>query len=457
MNVNIGMNWARLLSFKRPGDTKTSEKIPQSGRSPFEQDYDRIIFSHPFRMLQDKTQVFPLSIQDFVHTRLTHSLEVASVGRSLGKLAGEEILRRNPEVKKRHITSSDIGAIVAAASLMHDLGNPPFGHAGESAISQFFQVSYFSKLIQNNVETKEWYDLTNFEGNAQGFRLVNKANYQGLRLTYATMGAFSKYPRESFISEVDTERKSQKKYGFFQSNKEIFGEMAGEMGLIKLGDAEDAAWCRHPLTLLVEAADDICYSIIDLEDGTNLGLVDFGVTMELLVQIIGNDFKPEKFEKIQSKKEKVSALRALAVKNLIMQCVEKFVEEEERILSGRFDRALTDEIPASEVLKKIEEISIEKIYRSRPVVEREVAGFEVLNGLLESFVPAILNYFSGDMPMTWQNRSLMRLLPDDVKYELENEETSLYEAMLVILDFITGLTDSNALALYRNIKGIALP
>ncbi len=446
------MNWIQLLSDQRPGE-KLKERNTQ--RSKFEQDYDRIIFSHPFRMLQDKTQVFPLPKQDFVHTRLTHSLEVASVGRSLGKLVGEKILTRHPEVGEKEFSSSDFGAIVSAASLMHDMGNPPFGHAGENAMSEFFKRQCNVDLIKPETTEKEWADLTNFEGNAQGFRLVNKQNYQGLKLTFATLGAFTKYPRESKLDFLDKERKSQKKYGFLQSNKTIFVELAHAMGLVKLGSNTDEAWCRHPLAFLVEAADDICYNIIDLEDGTNLDLVSMEETKSLLVEIIGDGFQEEKFNKIQSKKEQVSVLRAMAISELIRQCVRKFIEKEEELLHGSFDKALTGQIEAAAVLEKIQSISFEKIYKSKPVIEREIAGFEVLNGLMETFVPVVVSLKSTNK-MSWHHSSLLSLLPVDFFVEIKNSET-VYESLLALLDFISGLTDSSALSIFRNIKGIALP
>ncbi len=446
------MNWKQLLTDRRPGEKR---REINSQRSNFEQDYDRIIFSHPFRMLQDKTQVFPLPIQDFVHTRLTHSLEVASVGRSLGKLSGEIILNKYPELVDEGISSFDFGAIVSAASLMHDMGNPPFGHAGENAISEYFMNNEIADKIRPQVLEKEWTDLINFEGNAQGFRLVNMKNYQGLKLSFATLGAFTKYPRESKIKLWDKTRKSQKKYGFLQSNKEVFREVAMELGLIKLGDKSEAIWCRHPLTFLVEAADDICYSIIDLEDGTNLDLVSMEETKSLLVEIIGDAFDEEKYLNIRSKKEQVSILRAMAIYQLISQCVDKFIEVEKELLNGTFDLALTEKIRSASILKKIQEISFEKIYKSKPVIEREIAGFEVLNGLLQTFVPALLNLKS-DEKLTWHNSSLLRLLPDDFLFEIRQSD-SLYDALLVLLDYISGMTDSHALSIYRNINGISLP
>ncbi len=446
------MHWKQLLSEQRSGESK---KDRNGQRSKFEQDYDRIIFSHPFRMLQDKTQVFPLPKQDFVHTRLTHSLEVASVGRSLGKLAGEKILKKQPKIAEEGFSSSDFGAIVSAASLMHDMGNPPFGHAGESAISEYFKKPETVKSIKHLVTEKEWADLINFEGNAQGFRLVNKQNYQGLKLTFATLGAFTKYPREAHVGKVDSQRKSQKKYGFLQSNKTVFQELAHEMGLVDLGNAADAVWCRHPLAFLVEAADDICYSIIDLEDGTNLGLVSLEETKSLLVEIIGEAFQEEKYLKIHSVKERVSVLRAMAISKLIQQCVEIFVKNEEALLDGSFDIALTELIPSAAALKNIQSISFKKIYKSRSVIEREITGFEVLNGILQAFVPALLQSQSAQK-LSWHHGSLLRLIPEDYLHEFDTSE-NIYESMLVLLDFVSGMTDSHALSLYRNIKGIALP
>lgn len=406
-------------------------------------------------MLQDKTQVFPLPKHDFVHTRLTHSLEVASVGRSLGKQAGETLIEKYTDLSAHGLSSHDIGAIVSAACLMHDLGNPPFGHAGENAISGFFLQPENEPGLRPLVSEKEWADLINFEGNAQGFRLVNKRNFQGLKLTFATLGTFTKYPRESLINQQDKTRKSQKKYGFYQSNRQIFEELAGTIGLLRVGKEPDAAWCRHPLAFLVEAADDICYNIIDLEDGTNLGLVSIDEAKTLLSEIIGAEYREDKFTSIRSVKERVSALRALAISTLIRQCVASYVSLEAEILQGKFDSAITDHIPAAATLKKIQTLSLEKIYKSTPVIEREVAGFQVIHGLLEAFVPAVTEICIHKRK-SWRHDSLVRLLPADFREELE-EAPSAYDKIRTLLDFISGMTDSHALGLYRNIKGISLP
>ena len=445
------MHWEQLLSAERMG--KKDHSL-HATRSAFEQDFDRIIFSYPFRRLQDKTQVFPLPKEDFVHTRLTHSLEVSSVGRSLGKRVGEVLVQRHPVLEKRGISQYDFGAIVAAASLTHDLGNPPFGHCGEAAISDFFKNTEAGKRIHKHCSGKEWADLSNFEGNAQGFRLLNKDNFQGLKLTFATLAAFSKYPCESYLKEKEPFRISQKKYGFFQSEKAMFEQIAKATGMLKIGDADDAAWCRHPLAFLVEAADDICYHVIDLEDGCRMGLVPFEQTRDLFAELLGSRYQPEKLQRIRGKNERISMLRALAIGELIQQVSEVFLHEEENILKGRFEESLVDLIPIAPVMGEIKRVSVEKIYRSQVVLETEIAGFEVLGGLLEAFITAA--WFKKFEPagFTPRHRSTLRLLPEGY---WPDEQEKVYELAMSCLDYVSGLTDSHAVALYRKIKGTALP
>ena len=376
------MNWLQLLSSHRTGQKPTVNTEPS--RSAFEQDYDRIIFSHPFRRLQDKTQVHPLPEHDFVHTRLTHSLEVSSVGRSLGKRVGEIVLQRHPELNTTS-TLFDFGAIVAAASLAHDLGNPPFGHAGEAAIGDFFIHHPQGQTFKAKVTPAEWSDLTKFEGNAQGFRILTKNQY-GLKLTYATLGAFTKYPCPALFPTRDTTKRSQKKFGFFQTEKEIFQEVMTQLELTPVSDFVSG---RHPLAFLVEAADDICYSIIDLEDGCNLGLVSYAEAKQLFEGVLTkNKSKLGKLEHLSSKQEKIGYLRALAIGDLMDECSTLFLDEEAAILSGNFDQALADHCPSKSGLKEIIKVSIERIYQARQVVEIEAAGHEVLPGLLEEFTTA---------------------------------------------------------------------
>ncbi|WP_425389930.1 deoxyguanosinetriphosphate triphosphohydrolase [Ekhidna sp.] len=442
------MNWLQLLSHKRPGETDLVKH--DQTRSRFEQDFDRIIFSHPFRKLQDKTQVFPLPEDDFVHTRLTHSLEVSVVGRSLAKNAGNYLLKKHPEITKEGYTANDFGGIVGAACLAHDLGNPPFGHSGEDSISSFFLTNEAGLFFKDKVSDAEWQDLITFEGNAQGLRILNGKGNGGLKLTYATLGAFTKYPLSS-SSEKEKDRKSQKKFGYYQCNAQLFNEMANEMGLISLGENK---WCRHPLAFLVEAADDICYHIIDLEDGCRLGLVPFETVKELLAEIIGDSYSEDKVQKIPSQHERLGTLRAMAIGQLIKECSEAFINHEEAMLDGSFDTDLTSLIPSAPAMKKIIELSIEKIYRSKLVLEKEAGGYEVIDNLIESFATAVYakNF---DQPLP-KHKSILRLLPEEYEVQLKSV-SSVYEALQIVIDFISGLTDSHAVRLYKTIKGYRLP
>lgn len=439
------MNWSNLLSSARINQKKEGS-LPS--RSAFEQDYDRIIFSHPFRRLQDKTQVHPLPEEDFVHTRLTHSLEVSSVGRSLGKRVGEVIMQRHPELKE-NFSLFDFGAIVAAAALAHDLGNPPFGHAGEDAISDFFQQHSTGKTYKQKVSDVEWEDLIKFEGNAQGFRILGKDEY-GLKLTFATLGAFTKYPCPALFPARDKKKKSQKKFGFFQSEQQLFSDVATELQLIK----QDSAWCRHPLAFLVEAADDICYSIIDLEDGCRLGLVSFDDTVELLSGILKQKLDRQKLKSATGLNEKLGTLRAMAIGELIDACTTVFIAHETEILDGKFDHALTDHCLYKETLRQISDVSVQKIYRAKHVVEIEASGHQILPGLLEEFCEAGEHLLLNKSSRKYQN--LVLLLPEEVRSAIMKNPGNTYLMLRQVVDFISGLTDKHALRLYRKIKGISI-
>jgi dGTPase len=440
------MNWIQLLSSYRLGQKESSS---EQSRSAFEQDYDRIIFAHPFRRLQDKTQVHPLPEQDFVHTRLTHSLEVSSVGRSLGKRVGETILQRHPELQES-FSLFDFGAIVAAASLAHDLGNPPFGHAGEDAISDFFHHHSFGQSFKTKVTEAEWAELISFEGNAQGFRILNKSQY-GLKLTCATLGAFTKYPCPARFPARDKNKKSQKKFGFFEAEQKIFTEVATQLGL---SGGDDHVWSRHPLAFLVEAADDICYSIIDLEDGCRLGLVSFDETVDLLAPVLKDKLNRNKLIGKRGLNEKVGVLRAMAIGELIEACTKVFLDHEQDILAGKFDQALTDLCEFKDALKEISKVSIQKIYRARQVVEIEAAGHEVLPGLLHEFTRSGLCLMQNVKSRKYQN--LILLLPEEIQEAIVQAPNDHYTMLRHTIDFISGLTDRHALSLYRKIKGISL-
>jgi dGTPase len=439
------MNWEKLLL---PEGLKPSDTDLQ--RSQFERDFDRIIFSAPFRNLQDKTQVFPLPENDFVHTRLTHSLEVSSVGRSLGKSTGKFLLDKYPELASKKLQPFDIGGIVATAALAHDIGNPPFGHAGEEAISDFFKFHVTGKLWKQKCSENEWDDLTNFEGNAQGFRmLVDKKN--GMNISPATLAAFTKYPRPAWSKARGHKRRSQKKFGFFTSNLSHYSLLAEGMGIPQLADN---CWMRHPLAFLVEAADDICYSIIDLEDGCTLGLVSLEETISLMAEIIGDRYDPEKLQKYSSPKQKLAIMRAMAISRLIQETTAVFEEKEVAILSGEFDQALTEIIPSAENLEAITSLSVKKIYRSQPVLEKEAAGYQVLEGLLATFSEALFHFHFFKEKFSGHNKSILRLLPEELELQKPGDA---YALMRGLLDFISGMTDKHALSLYRRVKGITIP
>ncbi len=451
------MDWAKLLSKTLLGEERKKSKNNSDGRSEFQRDFDRIVFSSAFRRLQDKTQVFPLPESNFVHNRLTHSLEVSCVGRSLGNLAGERIINKNKKLKKS-FTKFHFGEIVSAACLAHDIGNPPFGHSGESAISEYFKNGN-GKMFKDELNEKQWTDLTNYEGNAQGFRILTRLQNPnikgGLRLTCATLAAFTKYPKESlFVNDLQSKPVNiYKKFGFFQTEKELFLEIAKEVGLNKkISSGEDIFYSRHPLAFLVEAADDICYRIMDLEDGFILGLLSFKETESLLFPLISKDNL--KFYKLREKNDKISYLRAKVISNLVYELAEAFREEEKKILAGNFESDLISIIPSGKHLKKIEETSIANIYSYESVVERESAGYEVLGGLLDTFIVAIND--AVNKKISPKSKTILKLIPKQYNYD-SSFDNNVYNRLLKVIDFVSGMTDSYAVSLYRKIKGISLP
>lgn len=450
------MNWKKLLSKKLLGDEKIPEAASQDGRSQYQRDFDRIVFSSAFRRLQDKTQVFPLPESDFVHTRLTHSLEVSCVGRSLGNFAGKVVIERYPELKNE-FTSFNFGEIVSAGCLAHDIGNPPFGHSGEDAISEFFRVGKGKEFEEYFTQKKCWNDFAKFEGNAQGFRIITKLQNPnikgGLKLTCAALAAFTKYPKDSVSYDEEykpANKKLYRKFGFFQAEKDLFNEVAKETGLIK---RKENWWCRHPLTFLVEAADDICYRIMDLEDGFRLGLLTFEETEELLMPLC----EGAKFTAYDERNtnDKIGYLRAKSITTLIEELAEVFLDEEKNILAGKFDKELISIIKKAHQLEYIKNLSIEKIYSYKSVVEREAAGFEVLGGLLETYIEAVNELESGKPSL--KNKTILKLLPAQFLGSNGKPDEDLYTRLLKITDFVSGMTDSYAVSLYRKIKGISLP
>ncbi len=438
------MNWKQLLTTKRLGQENYTPKEKFDARTQFQMDYDRLIFSSPFRRLQHKTQVFPLPSGIFVHNRLTHSLEVASVGRSLGNLVATALQENGNEDP----LLQEIGSVVSAACLAHDLGNPPFGHSGEDAISNYF-LSEKGMKLKEKVSEAEWQDLICFEGNANALRLLthsfNGHRKGGYAMTYSTLASIVKYP---YAAE---NRGKKRKYGFFQSEKEDYEKIAKELGLCK----KIGQFMRHPLVYLVEAADDICYQVMDIEDAYRLKIFSAEQTIDLLKMYFENDSKAEQsiqkvFGMVADESERIAFLRSKVIGTLVKACRDVFLANEKTILAGKFDSSLVKSTAPqlSETYKKISKISFEQIYKHPMVVEIELSAYQIIETLLDKLITAILN------PETAYAKGLLRLLPSEY---VVSETATDYEKTRSILDFVAGMTDDYALNMYRTLAGMQLP
>jgi dGTPase len=439
------MEWQQLLTCKRLGKALLEDR--QFERTPFLKDYDRLVYSSAFRCLKDKTQVFPLAKNDDIRTRLIHSLEVSCVGRSLGRIVGDQIIKRH------HLdtfNAADFGDILSAACIAHDIGNPPFGHSGEDAIRASFRA-WYSRLNaseQQALTESEKTDFDGFEGNAQGFRILTRLEMPhrqgGMQLTCATLAAFTKYPRESLIAETILQGysgRSTSKYGFFQSEKAFFTEVAETVGLIRR-HPQVAWWARHPLAFLVEAADDICYSIIDLEDGFRMGYVPFEEVRSLLYPIANTHLN----ECSDSRKEIVKRLRAKAINQLVWEVAQIFLDYEVDILAGTFDRELLFFSTHADTLQAIEQITRSQVFQHPNVVSVKIAGYEVLGGLLAEWVNASFH-------PSKKGELLLYMLPPEYRPQPEDDS---YQKILKITDYICGMTDSSATTLFQHLRGISL-
>lgn len=445
------MNWKQLLSAKRWGYEHKAMNEQIDARSEFQRDYDRLIFSSPFRRLQNKTQVFPLPGAVFVHNRLTHSLEVASVGRSLGHLFYTMAKAENPNIDEEVPFLQEVGNIVSAACLSHDLGNPAFGHSGEAAISSYFTEGE-GRQYESLVSKEEWQDLIHFEGNANALRILTHAfngkDEKGFALTYTSLAAVVKYPCRAIDGHVKKSH-HRKKYGFFDAEKATFEKIATELGL-HVDPENPSGYMRHPLVYLVEAADDICYNIIDLEDAHHLKILSYEEVEELLLPLCKDPNLAERLRQLNDTGSKVSLLRAKAINTLIVGCAEVFAKHQDEFLNGTFKSALMDALSEDVVaqLKKIESLSVKRIYNAPSVVQIEIAGFKVMNALLEEFVPAYLktnkNLF---------DKKIVALIPE----QFYTDKTDVYSKIRSVLDFVSGMTDVYAVDLYRRIKGITIP
>ena len=450
----LGVNWFSLLCADRLGRTKPGRR--EAARSDFQRDSDRIIFSSAFRRLQDKTQVFPLAENDFARTRLTHSLEVASVGRSLGSRVGAVLCARH-RLGNEGLDPSDFGEVVHAAALGHDLGNPPFGHSGEDAIQNWFKSdSVHARGARRGLSAAEVADIERYEGNAQGFRILTRLqmpdNAGGLQLTYATLGAFTKYPHASLIGAVPHKGASLKKFGYFQTEREHFSAIAQHCGLIQRAPE---CWARHPLVFLVEAADDICYRLVDFEDGFRLGHLRFEDVRDAFLAVIPPETHPRDLRGMSSRKAAVEMLRAMAIGACLGQCAALFLDEEAAILDGKFDTPLIDAIPAAAAMGEIQDVSRKTIYATERGVQIEIAGYEVLGGLLDIFASALNDIADKRDGASKRSQKLASQLPTECLTAAR--EMSAYERLMRLLDFVSGMTDSYAVGLFRKVKGIALP
>ena len=443
------MEWKQLISNKRFGqEHKHAER--HDDRSEFKRDYDRLIFSSAFRRLQNKTQVFPLPGSIFVHNRLTHSLEVASVGMSIGNDISRRVIQKRPELKETLV--EEIGTIVSAACLAHDLGNPPFGHSGEKAIQTFFSEGPGQK-IKSMVSSEFWDDITHFEGNANAFRILThrfKGRRQGgFVMTYSMLASIVKYPFASSLAG------NHGKFGFFASEAESYRKIADELGIFcKSAPGEPLKYARHPLVYMVEAADDICYEIMDIEDSHKLKILSFAETEHLLLSFFDEEIQQKIRQRIideelTDENEKVVYMRASVIGKLENECVAAFLAHEEEILAGTFEGSLIDHISERQkkAYKECEKISYSKIYQRKPVLDIELSGYKIMATLMEVFVEAAVN------PSRFNSKQLLRRVSS--QYDIENE--NLEERIMAVIDYISGMTDIYALDIYQKINGISLP
>ncbi len=443
------MDWQRLISNKRLGQ-ETRHTLRHDDRSEFKRDYDRLIFSAPFRRMQNKTQVFPLPGSIFVHNRLTHSLEVASVGMSLGNDVARMLLERHPEL--RATLFEEIGTIVSTACLAHDMGNPPFGHSGEKAIQAFFTDGK-GQMIRGMVNEGMWSDLVHFEGNANAFRLLTH-RFHGRRaggfvMTYSTLASIVKYPHASEAAG------SHGKFGFFHSEEEYFRRVADDLGMIRLShEGEPLRYARHPLVYLVEAADDICYEIMDIEDSHKLRILSFEETERLLLAFFDDDTKDHIRRRIDDEgltdnNEKVVYMRACVIGCLESECAKTFVAHEDDILAGRFEGSLLDHVPerVSAAYDACRRLSYEKIYNSKPVLDVELGGYSIMETLMGSLIEAAVS------PGKYHSEQLRKRFSS--QYDINSDD--LETRIMAVVDFISGMTDIFALDIYRKINGASLP
>lgn len=443
------MQWQRLLSAVRLG---SEDKKAETARSPYHKDYDRLIFSNSFRQLNRKTQVHPLTNHEGIHTRLTHSLEVSCIGRSLGMMTAEKMQADLPD----SVTSADIGVIIQAACLAHDIGNPPFGHAGEYAIQDWFNQPKQHELL-HQLSPAQRLDLCGFEGNAQGFRVLTRTEYHpnrgGMRLTCATLGAFMKYPwlaTESDTSAINQLNQSANqpnkanKFGCFTAEATLLEQAAEALGLIKLANFH---YCRHPLTYLLEAADDICYALIDLEDGIHLNMLTYEQVEPLFLAIIGHLGVPSEVTMGAPTSQKLAALRGRAMKRLVDEVSNVFVAKQQRLLAGEPIGSLLQHCPVTinQSIQTAKQLARQKIFNHPDKAKLEIVACQCLHTLLDAFIPLAVNH----TPNSFKQQRLKTFIAHKNLQLGEN----IYHNILLLLDMITNLTDHQAYVLAQQLQG----
>ena len=443
------MKWQQLISNKRFGQEKR-HALRHDDRSEFKRDSDRLIYSAPFRRLQNKTQVFPLPGSVFVHNRLTHSLEVSSLGKSLGDDVAKRLIEKHPEL--RGTLFEEIGTIVQTAGLAHDLGNPPFGHSGEKAIQTFFTEGE-GQALKGRVSDRFWNDITHFEGNANAFRLLthrfNGRREGGFVMTYSTLASIVKYPLASSLAG------EHGKFGFFTSEEADYQRIADELGIIrKSSEGEPLRFARHPLVYLMEAADDICYEIMDLEDSHKLKIISYEETRELLLSFFDEKTRTHILERIEEEgvtdeNEQVVYLRACVVGALESECVKAFVEHEEEILEGTFEGSLIKHISdlPRQAYKHCQEVSKKKIYQSKLVLDVELSGYKIMETLMQNLIEAAVH------PEKFHSQQLIKRFSS--QYDIQSDD--LETRIMAVIDYISGMTDIYSLDIYQKICGISLP
>lgn len=455
------MKWETLYSPRRTGESANKVRNQDAARHSYMRDYDRIIFSSAFRRLQNKTQVFPLPGPVFVHNRLTHSLEVASVGRSLGRMVGEQIASKYNEASEdfKEFYRYELSYVIASACLAHDIGNPPFGHSGEDAIRAYFTSldAGVLALLQQELTPNQLLDFQKFEGNSNALRTLtdnfDEPEEGGYRLTFATLASIVKYPCTSQKGFDKCKGIHAKKSGFFDSEISVYREIATTLGL---PEKEEHVFARHPFVYLVEAADDICYRVIDLEDAHRLGIITLDKFKELLLPFFENTSEynalknvEDKLAKIKDPNQQAQYIRASWIGLMTGKMARLFMDNEDALLAGNLDKDLLSLLPEHQckLIKEINTFSFNNIYNHKAVVEIELSGFHIIGALLHDFVHAVLQ------PNNAKSEKLLLLIPKQFPMNFTGGR-SLYQNLQSVVDFIAGMTDLFAIDLYRKMSGI---